>query len=291
MQYRELGRTGESLSIIGFGGILVVGESQTEANRLVALAVERGVNYFDVAPLYGDGEAERKLGPALVPHRQSVFLACKTLRRDAADAQEELDRSLERLRTDHFDLYQLHRMSSLEEVEQVFAPGGAMEVLQRAREQGKARFLGFSAHAAEAAVEMLRRFPFDSVLCPLNFAAYLEGGFGPQVVDAARQRGAGVLALKAMARTSLPEGTTPEQRPWAKCWYEPITEETTASLALRFTLSLPVTAAIPPGHRELWETAFRIAQDPRPLTVDEEAQLKLLAGQTRPLFQAMPAQQ
>jgi aryl-alcohol dehydrogenase-like predicted oxidoreductase len=284
MQYRELGTTGEKLSVIGFGGILVVGEDQSDANRLVASAADRGVNYFDVSPMYGDGEAEIKLGSALAPYRQTAFLACKTLRRDALGAREELERSLKRLRTDYLDLYQLHRMATMEDVELVFGEGGAMETFLRAREEGKVRFLGFSAHSAEAAVELLQRFPFDSVLCPVNFVSYFEGSFGPQVIDAALRRGAGVLALKAMARTALPRGTTQAQRPWPKSWYEPIADEELASLAVRFTLSLPVTAAIPPGHPELWEIAYRIAVDPRPLIQEEEARLRAVAELTVPLF-------
>lgn len=289
MQYRELGRTGQRLSVIGFGGILVVGHTQEEANRMVASTVDRGVNYFDVAPSYGDGEAEEKLGPALEPYRHNAFLACKTGKRDAAGAQEELEQSLRRLRTDHFDLYQLHAMTTLEDVERVLAPGGAMEVFLKAREQGKTRFIGFSAHSVEAAVALLERLPFDSVLFPFNFASYLRGNFGPQVVEAAQRAGAGLLALKGMARTRWPEGMSREQRPWRKCWYEPITDEQLAELALRFTLSLPVTAAIPPGHIELWEMALRVAQDPRPLTVDEERRVRELAMQTEPLFQLAAA--
>ena len=289
MQYRELGRTGERLSVIGLGGMLVVATAQAEADRLVVEAVERGVTYFDVAPLYGDGEAEERLGPALAPFRQKVFLACKTRQRDAVGAQADLERSLRRLRTDHFDLYQLHAISSMADVERVFAPGGALEVLLRARDEGKARFLGFSAHSAEAAVEMLRRFPFASVLCPLDFASYLAGGFGPQIVEAAARAGAGLLALKGLARTSLPEGTTREQRPWPKCWYEPITDVETASLALRFTLSLPVTAAVAPGHVELWRIALAVGDDPRPLTEEEQRRIADLAARTPPLFRAAAA--
>ena len=284
MQYRELGRTGRRLSVIGFGGILVVGLPQAEANRLVASAVERGVNYFYVAPSYGNGEAEEKLGPALEPFREDVFLACKTGKRDAAGAQAELEQSLRRMRTDHFDLYQLHAMTEMAEVEQVFAPGGAMEVLLRARDQGKARHIGFSAHSAETAAALLRRFAFESVLMPFNFAAYLNGNFGPQVVEVARRSGTGLLALKGMARTRWPESLKREDRPWPKCWYEPIADEETASLALRFTLGIPVTAAIPPGHSELWEMAYRVAQDPKPLTPEEERRLRELAARTEPLF-------
>jgi aryl-alcohol dehydrogenase-like predicted oxidoreductase len=286
MQYRTLGRTGAQLSVIGFGGIVVNGGSQEEANRLVSSAFDRGVTYFDVAPSYGNGESEEKLGPALEPYRSRVFLACKTNKRDAASAQAELEQSLRRLRTDHLDLYQLHAMTELADVDRVFAPGGAMEVLLRARDEGKTRFLGFSAHSAEAAVALLERFPFDSVLFPFNFATYLEGNFGPQVVAAAQKAGAGLLALKGMARTKWPEGMAREERPWQKAWYEPIADRSLAELALRFTLSLPITAAVPPGHKELWEIAYEVASEPRPLSSDEERRLREIAAGTEPLFRA-----
>src|SRR5512138_3719256 len=110
-------RDNVDLSIIGFGGIVVMGQEQKDADREVAQAVERGVNYFDVAPQYGNGEAEIKLGPALAPHRKQVFLACKTLQRTAEGARMELERSLQRLRTDHFDLYQFHAVTTMQDVE------------------------------------------------------------------------------------------------------------------------------------------------------------------------------
>lgn len=112
-----------SLSVIGFGGVVVMGMEQREADRTVSEAIERGVNYFDVAPAYGDGEAEQKPGPALEPYRREVFLACKTGRRDAEGARQELERPLQRLRTDHFDLYQFHTVGSMKDVEQILGPG------------------------------------------------------------------------------------------------------------------------------------------------------------------------
>ena len=106
MDKRAYGKTGEKLSIVGFGGIVVMNEKPSSASRIVAQAVERGINYFDVAPSYGN--SEKILGPALEPYRNSVFLACKTGKRTKNEAATELHRSLKRLRTDHFDLYQLH---------------------------------------------------------------------------------------------------------------------------------------------------------------------------------------
>ena len=281
MQYRELGQTGRRLSVIGLGAIVVRNMPQLDVNRLVADAIDRGVNYFDFGPAYGD--PEEKLGPALEGRRDGLFLACKTRMRDAAGAQRELDRSLKRLRTDHFDLYQLHGMTDADEVDQVLEADGALGVFQRAREQGKVRYLGFSAHSVEAAIELMRRFPFDTCLFPLNFCTYLGGNFGPQVVEAARDSGVGLLALKGMAKTKWPDGLTPEDRPF-QTWYEPITDEEVASLAMRFTLSLPVAAAIPPGSAKLWDVAMRVAQDPQPLSAQEKRHVHELAVATEPIF-------
>ena len=129
LERRQYGRTEERLSVIGFGGMVVQNVTAKEASAYVAEAVDRGVNYVDVAPFYGN--AQERLGPALEPYRRQCFLACKTLERDAAGAAAELDESLRLLRTDHFDLYQLHALIDLEEVEQAFGPGGAVEVLKR----------------------------------------------------------------------------------------------------------------------------------------------------------------
>ncbi|MDX9976016.1 MAG: aldo/keto reductase, partial [FCB group bacterium] len=200
MERRPLGRAGDKLSIIGFGGIIVKDESTQNAANYVAESVDRGVNYFDVAPAYGN--AEEMLGPALRPYRDQCFLACKTEKRDAVEAQKALDNSLRLLKTDHFDLYQLHAMTKMEDVEKVLAPGGAMEVFIKAREAGKVRRLGFSAHSEEAALALIRQFDFDSILFPFNFITWHHnGGFGHSVYEAAAEKKMGLLALKAMAHT------------------------------------------------------------------------------------------
>jgi aryl-alcohol dehydrogenase-like predicted oxidoreductase len=271
------------LSIIGFGGMVVVGQEQKSAGRMVAEAIGRGVNYFDVAPTYADGEAEIKLGNALVPYRQNVFLACKTTARDAAGAQKELDRSLERLHTDHFDLYQFHAVSSLSDVEQILGPGGAAEAFLKARAQGKARYLGCSAHSAEAALALMDGFQLDSILFPVNFVLYAQGGFGPQILTRAKQKGVARLALKSLAYTKWPEGA---RKTYPKCWYQPVEQGDLARQALRFTLSEDVTAAIPPGDERLFQMALEQASEFEPLSAAERQ--KLLAGTVgiAPIFRA-----
>lgn len=280
---RRLYRDGIELSILGFGGIIVVGQDQETANREVAHAVERGVNYFDVAPAYWDGEAEMKLGIALQPHRKTSFLACKTGRRDAPGATVELERSLQRLKTDYFDLYQLHGVIKMEDIPIILGPGGALEAFVKAREAGKIRYIGFSAHTQEAALQLLDAFPFDSVLYPINYVCYAQGNFGPPVVKKARERGTARLALKALAYTPL-EKDAPKK--WSKAWYRPIDDLDLARRALRFTLSEDVTSAIPPGHSELFRIALDLASAFAPLSAAERAALLAEAAGLEPLFRA-----
>ncbi len=266
---RRLGRTGEKLSVIGFGGIIVSNIDQEEANNRVARAIEQGCNYFDVAPSYGN--AQDMLGPALEPYRKDCFLACKTLKRDAAEAKEELTTSLKKMRTDYFDLYQMHAMSSVDDVEQAFGPGGAMETFTKAKKEGLVRFLGFSAHSQEAALLAMEKFDFDTILMPVNFVCWFQGNFGPAALARAKEKEMGILALKGLALTGIPEG---QQRPYEKAWYVPIEDETIGDLSLRFTFSRGVTAAIPPGEYKFWDRAVNIAQRSVEITEGEIALLR-----------------
>jgi aryl-alcohol dehydrogenase-like predicted oxidoreductase len=269
--------------VIGFGGIVVMGMEQPEADRTVADAVARGINYFDVAPSYGDGEAEEKLGPALEPHRKNVFLACKCERRDAEGARQQLELSLKRLRTDHFDLYQFHAVASMKDAEQILGPGGAGELFLKARQEGKVRYLGFSAHNVEAALTLMDRYRFDSVLFPVNYVNYAQGNFGPQILAKAKEKGIARLALKSMAHTVWKEG---EPHTYPKCWYHPIEDPELARKALRFTLSEDITAAIPPGDERLFRIALAAAPGLEPLTAAERRDLLASAKGMTPIFHA-----
>jgi predicted aldo/keto reductase-like oxidoreductase len=280
LERRALGRTGERLSIIGFGGIVVMNATTQEASSRVAEAIDRGVNYFDVAPSYGN--AEDMLGPALEPHRKNVFLACKTTERSREGALRELERSLRKMRTDHFDLYQLHAVTTREDVDRIFAGGGALEACVSARKAGKVRFLGFSAHSVEASLALIERFDFDTILFPTNVGTWHAGNFGPQVLAAAQARRMGILALKAMARGPWPKDAKRDRYP--KCWYEPLAEPADALMGLRFTLSHPVTAAIPPGDETLFKQALGLAMNFTPLTEDEARVIKEKALAGAPLF-------
>ena len=242
LQKRVLGRTGEKVSAIAFGGIMLNDNPQNFAK-----AWDLGVTYYDIAPGYGN--AQQKMGPALKPYRNKSFLACKTGRRDAKAAEEELNDSLKKLQTDYFDLYQLHAINNVErDVEKAFAKGGAMEVLIKAKKEGKAKYLGFSAHSVAAALRALELYDFDTVMFPLNFAVWNAGEFGPQIYDVAQKRNLGIIALKAMA-LSL---NKPGQEKYDKnVWYQPVQEAETQAMALKFSLSKNIATAIPPGKSPL----------------------------------------
>lgn len=280
IEKRSLGKTGEMLSMIGFGGIVVRDATPADASALVKLAIDSGINYFDVAPSYGD--AEVKLGPALETYRKKVFLACKTTKRTKEEARAELEQSLKNMRTDHFDLYQHHAVTKVEDVKTILGPGGAMETFLEAKKEGKLRFIGFSAHSVEAAMALMDGFDFDTILFPLNFATWHAGNFGPQVLARASEKKMGILALKAMAKGPWAQGADRSKYP--KCWYEPLTTSEDILMGLRFTLSHPVTAAVPPGEAELFRIALNISDKIKPLSESEVKSIRERGLATNPLF-------
>jgi predicted aldo/keto reductase-like oxidoreductase len=279
LEKRSLGQTGEMLSVIGFGGIIVMNASPEEASSAVKFAIDAGVNHFDVAPTYGD--AEIKLGPALEPYRKGIFLSCKTTQRTKADARKELEQSLKNLRTDHFDLYQLHAVTTLDEVKTILAPGGALETFQEAKREGKIRFIGFSAHSVEAAMALMDGFDFDSIMFPVNFTTW-NGNFGPQVLERAKEKKMGIIALKAMAKGQWPKDA--DRTKFPKCWYEPLTSEEDIRMGLRYTLSHPVTNAIAPGDFGLFKIAVNLRDQLNPLNSAEVTAIKVKAANVNPLF-------
>ena len=279
MERRRLGTTGAELSLIGFGGIVVMDETPKTASRYVARAVERGINYFDVAPTYGN--ALERLGPALKPYRRSIFLACKTAERLAVKVQKDLEKSLQQLKTDHIDLYQMHAVNTPPEVKTVLAPGGALAAFLKAREKGLVRYLGFSSHSEAAARQLLDAFNFDTILFPVNCVAWYREKFGPAVVKKAMARNTAILALKSLTKRKW---QTKEDHKGFKSWYKPVDTFEEAAWSLRFTLSQPVTAAVSPGDADLLWLACDIADHFSPLNQHEIAALKKYAMRQPSIF-------
>jgi aryl-alcohol dehydrogenase-like predicted oxidoreductase len=278
---RALGKTGEKLSMIGFGGIVVMNETTGESSNIVAEAVDRGVNYFDVAPSYGN--AQERLGPALAPYRKKCFLACKTEGRSKENSLAQLEESLRLLKTDHVDLYQFHALTKMAELDKVLGPGGAMETMEAAKKEGKIRYIGFSVHSAETALAAMERYNFDTILFPLNWVLFTQAGFGPQILKKAQEKQMGILALKSMAKTVWPADQK-QNHPEPKCWYQPAAFPDEASLGLRWTLGHPITAAVPPGDEKYFRLAMDVAQNYKPLEAHEEQALLAGGDGVEPLF-------
>jgi aryl-alcohol dehydrogenase-like predicted oxidoreductase len=278
---RTLGKTGELLSIIGFGGIVVMNEETSAAANIVAEAVDRGINYFDVAPSYGN--AQERLGTALAPYRKNCFLACKTDGRKKDNSRADLEKSLKLLKTDHVDLYQFHALTKMTDLDKVLGPGGAIETMEAARKEGKIRYIGFSVHSAETALAAMDRYNFDTVLFPVNWVLFTQAGFGPQILKRAQEKNMGILALKGMAKTVW-SGSQRLIHPEPKCWYQPAAFPDEASLGLRWTLGHPITAAIPPGDERYFRLAMDVAQSYKPLEAHEEQALLSGGHGVEPIF-------
>jgi predicted aldo/keto reductase-like oxidoreductase len=280
LEKRSLGKTGEMISVLCFGGIVVMNVTPEEASASVKMAIDAGVNYFDVSPSYGD--AEIRLGEALKPYRKNVFLSCKTDGRARVDSRKELEQSLKNVQTDHFDLYQLHAVTSLEDVKRILGKGGAIETFIEARKEGKIRFMGFSAHSVEAALALMNGFDFDTIMFPFNMFTWYAGNFGPQVLDLAQKKNMGIIALKSMARGPWPKGA--DRTGYEKCWYQPLTGEEDILTGLRFTLSHAITSAIPPGEPTLFKAALGLGDKIKPLKSEEVEIIKERALKGNPLF-------
>ncbi len=282
---RTLGRTGEKVSVVGFPGLALSHYDQDRCNAGLLDAFERGVNYYDVAPAYGrDGDCEKKMGiglEAVAIDRSRIFLACKTKMRNKEGARMELERSLKRLKTDHFDLYQLHCLRTPEEVKKALGPGGAIETLLKAREEGKVKYLGFSAHTTKGALEAMKGFHFDTVMFPINFVEFFKMGFGKPVLELANKQGAAVLAIKPMSKGPWPKGVEITR----KYWYRATETQEEVDLAMRFTLSLkPVAAGIPPSFLDLLDKAIEAGRSYRPITEAETLTLQETANDCLSLF-------
>ncbi len=279
---RKLGRTDIKLPVVGFPGLSLTHLDQKQSTDALHRAFDRGLNYFDVAPAYGDGVCETRMGIGLQGlDRSKYFLSCKTKKRDAEGARQELEHSLEVLKTDHFDLYQMHHLVQPSQVKQALGPGGAMETILKAKEQGKVKLIGFSAHTTKAALEAMKGFKFDTVMFPINFVEFYTRGFGKEVLQLADEQGAGVLAIKPLSWGAWSAGAQ-RTRQW---WYRTVETPEDVALAMRFTLSQrAVVAGIPPSFVDLFDRAVEAVKSYKPLDDAASAKLKEMAENRGSIF-------
>jgi aryl-alcohol dehydrogenase-like predicted oxidoreductase len=264
---RVLGKTGENLTIIGEGGARFHLVPFDEGKAVVRRAYELGINYFDMARGYFDGRAEEVYGAVIPEFRKNVFLTTKSGQRSRKGAEADLETSLKRLRTDYVDLWQMHGVNRMEDVEKIFAPGGAIEAFEAAKKAGKCRFIGYTnCRDPKVHIAMLRHAErFDTALMPLHaadtsFSDSPDMCFEKIALLAAIERGVGIFAIKVFGNAFL-------------------LRTFSVGDCLRYTLSLPVTAAAL-GFNTIGqlEDDVRAAQNFKPLGTEEMSAIRAKAG-------------
>ncbi|MFN0224258.1 aldo/keto reductase [Paenibacillus sp. KR2-11] len=284
MLTRKVGRLAHESSVVMFGAASLGSVTQEEADASIAHALENGVNHFDTAASYGD--AELRLGPWMPKIRERIFLATKTGERTKDKAKAEIHRSLERLQTDYLDLIQLHAVGDLGELDACTRPGGALEALLEARDEGLVGAIGITGHGHSAPathLEALRRFPFDTVLLPLNYYLYsmpeYKEGFDRLLEEADRQNTA-VRVIKAVAKGPW----APDQQRDFATWYEPFHQQEVIDACVHFVLSFPSVAGFATaGDVHLFPKTVYAAQRLGSMS-DEEAEhiLSAISGYSSP---------
>jgi len=287
MQKRMLGRTNHESTLAIFGTAAFYHHDindQEKANEALELAYSAGINHIDVAPGYGP--AETLVGRWLPAHRHEIFLGSKTEKRDYDAAWAEFGQSLEKLQTEQLDLYQLHAVTSMDELNQIMQPGGAIEALQKARDQKLTRFLGITGHGWDVpAVQLaaLERFDFDTVMFPINPALFANANYrrdAEKLLQVCIDRNLGVMAIKSIAKQAWGER---EQA--YNTWYEPYDHQEMITAGVRFVLSQPGVTAIPSAAEvKLLPLVFEAVESFTPMSLEEQTALVGNAVDLAPIF-------
>jgi predicted aldo/keto reductase-like oxidoreductase len=260
---RRFGKTGAEVTLVGQAGGRFPMITAEEAKAVVRRAYDLGLNYFDNARLYWNGRSEEIMGEVLQPFRKELFITTKSAKYSKQGAIEDLHASLKALRTDYVDLWQIHQVGEMKEVEQIFGPGGSIEAFEQAKKEGKCRFIGFTGHRdPEVHLEMLKRYDkYDTILMPLNPADPSYLSFEKMVLPIAIQRGMGIQAMKSTANSKLLHSVTVRD-------------------CIRYTLSLPGVHCLAVGCTTLGqiEDDVRIAKEFKSLDETELAAVRKRAA-------------
>ena len=287
IERRPFGRTGHSSSRVIFGSAAVGAVDQKTADRLLPLLDEFGVNHLDTAAAYGD--AELRLAPWLHARRDHFFVATKTEERTAEGARRSLERSLTRLGVDQVDLIQLHNLVEEDEWEVAHGPGGALEALVGARDEGLVRFIGVTGHGLRIPrmhLRSLERFTYDSVLFPYNYPLLQDPGYRADVEDllaVCDAQGVAVQTIKSIARRRWPDPSSPEARV-GHSWYEPLRDPEAIGRAVRFVLSRPTLFLDSSSEYEVLRAVLQAASATTPPPTDAALSDDVTSFAMTPLF-------
>ncbi|WP_303773296.1 aldo/keto reductase [Anaerolinea thermophila] len=277
------GRTGHLSTRTLFGAAAFWNVTQEEADRTMEILMQYGVNHIDTAASYGDSEI--RLGPWIEKYRDQFFLATKTGERTREKAREEIYRSLERLRTDHVDLIQLHAVIEDGELEQALGPGGALEAALEAREEGLVKFIGITSHTLHAPVIHLRAlecFDFDSILLPCNFMLLQNPEYAEnfhRVLTLCREKNVAVQCIKTLQRR--PYGDGPHTH---ATWYQPFDEPQAVQMAVHWALAIPGIFINTVGDIHVLPLMLEAAANPKPAPSDDEMRELMSRYEAAPLW-------
>jgi len=281
VQTRRLGRTGHRSSLAVFGAAALWDSDPETAGEVFRGALDAGVNHIDVAPRYG--RAQELLGPFIPAVRDRLFVACKTQRRDPGGVRAHLEESLEKLRCERFDLYQMHAVTDRDELD---ARAGAVEAILAARDEGLCRWVGITGHdltAPATHAEALRRYDLDTVMFPVNPRLWDDVAYrrdAEALLEEAAARDVGVMAIKAAAARPWGEGART-----AGTWYEPYATAGEVGRGVRFALSVPgVHAFCTPGDTDVLALALDAAESFTPMDDTERASASRAVGAEPHIF-------
>ncbi len=284
MEKRNLGRTGHESTVVTFGAFAVGYVDQDEADQAIRLALDHGVNHIDIAPSYG--QSIERMAPWMPEIRDSVFLGSKTRFRNRDEAWRDVESIMKRMNVEDFDLFQLHSVVNLDELDSVTAKGGALETLVEMREQGLTKWLGITGHGPSVPstiLEGLRRFDFDTVMFPLNPAMARDANYrrdSEALLAECGERNVGIQTIKMIARGGW--GSGPRE---CHTWYDPHRDQTDIDRSLWWVLTQPMHTAPSSGEISLLPKVLDAAERFEGMTTDEQA--TVVASQRPP--QAHPA--
>jgi aryl-alcohol dehydrogenase-like predicted oxidoreductase len=283
MLKRRFGRSGHMSTIAIFGGAAFSEVSQEDADRVMEMIIEAGINHIDIAPSYG--QAEERVGPWMKRERERFFLGCKTEKRNKEGAWNELHQSLQRLQTDRLDLYQFHAVTKMEELDAITMKGGALEAFEEARREGLFKYIGITGHgfnAPEIYLEALRRFDFDSVLFPVNFVQMANPEYhrhAKELISVCRAKDVGTMVIKSI--TKAPWG---EREHSATTWYEPFEDMDMIQQAVNFALSYEITGICTAGDIRVLPKVIQACENYRELNHEEMEAMMESGKKYEPLF-------
>ncbi len=283
MEKRKLGRTGHLSTLAVFGAAAFWEVTQEQAESTMEAVINAGINHIDVAPSYG--QAEIRLGPILKTERKRFFLGCKTFERESESAWRELNQSLTNLHTDKFDLYQMHAVATMQDLDDVTRQNGALAAAVRARQEGLTKYIGITSHGLQAPnvlLAALDKFDFDTVLFPVNFILFSNQAYRERTLEllsVCRQKDIGLMAIKSIAKAPWED----RQKSFTT-WYEPFSTESDIQEAINFTLSQDITAICTAGDINVLPMVISACEEFSRLTEADQEKLITSGGTYKQIF-------